>query len=176
MSIELTVDTKKQQYVENVESLYAAINSHYHVEHSSNDNSSGRSISFGRHPIKENQIKFTSGFRGLKAELRIGEVDSKLIETITGHNPHELAEMVKVTREQSGNEVANAFMSGYKPKLDNYFGTDVVSIALHTYGIPKCSLTIDIRDLSDKVVEVVSEILKHSGLTPRADQIREYNL
>lgn len=176
MSITLTVDTKMQKCVENVESLYAAIKNHYYVEHSSNSSSNGRSISFGRHPVKENQIKCSSGIRGVKAELRIGQVDSKLIEIITGQTPHELAEMVKVTREQSGNEVANAFMSGYKPKLDNYFGADVVSIGLDTYGIPKCSLTIDISDLSGKVIDVVSEILKHSGLAPRADQIREYTL
>tara|TARA_B100000508_G_scaffold139407_1_gene137684 strand:- start:367768 stop:368295 length:528 start_codon:yes stop_codon:yes gene_type:complete len=175
MTITLQTDRKMTQLVQNAEDLYASIGKYYNILHSDRTQGSGLLIQFGRHPIKENHIEFSS-FNGGRVTLYVREVAPELIERITGLRPVELGKNQDALREEKGNSIANAYASTFQDKINAFFRTDTVTMNIDTYMSAKCALKIDVSHLTHEVLDAVSEILKYSGLTPKIPSTRQYEL
>ncbi len=175
MTITLQTEPKMTQLVSNVENLYASIKSHYNIIHSERSQGDGLTIQFGAHPVKEHCIKFSS-YHGGKAELRITNVHPDFIKRVTGLRPTQIGDNETQLRKAQGNYVANAYAKTFQDKIDTFFGNDAVRMDIDTYMGTKCALIIDISELTSTVVNAVSDVLKHSRLTPLGETSRQYSL
>lgn len=174
MTIALQTDRKATQLVQNVEDLFSAIEHYYHVPHKQRNSSSGLRISFGRNPVKENCIEFSP--YSLKSKLRIDELNSDFVLRVVGDTPMQLGKEIDAIRKADGNDAAEDFQRTLKDKFDAFLGVNCASLSLNTYHSGKISLTMDISNLTNDVLDAVSEVLKHSGLTPKAQSTRQHEL
>jgi hypothetical protein len=170
--IELSTDRKSKQLIGNVNSLYESIKHYYMVKHEESFSGTQHGFSFGTHPIKEHHIDFTPQNNGV-AQLYISEVKSSLVEAIIGKTSREICKEEVAVRQQDGNALANAYGETFQYKLNDFFGTDAVSLKINNN---KVTMTININTLDDAVLDAVSLVLKNTALLPKANSTRIYEL
>lgn len=144
------------------------------MPHKQRSSSCGLSISFGRNPIKEHRIDFSP--HSLKSKLRIDDLDADFVLRVVGYTPMQLGKEIDAIRKADGNDAAKDFERTLKDKFDAFLGINCASLSLDTYYSGKISLTIDISNLTHDVLDAVSEVLKHSRLTPKAQSTRQHEL
>ena len=176
MGITLQTDRKITQLVQNVEDVFASIENYYHVPHKERNSSAGLRINFGRNPIKENGIEYSPYGSSPNSSLRIGEVSDNLVERVTGKSSMVIGREIEGIRGSSGNEAAKAYERELEAKFQSFFWLSEIALDVNTYHSTKVSLAIDISTLNNDILDAVSEVLKHSGMTPKAQSTRQYEL
>lgn len=167
--ISFEVNAQTSQLIANVDNVLDAIKSHYQVEHVQKLSNGEHAFSFGRHPIKEHHITF-SPFGNQHATLSINNIDTALVQAITGSSVREIGAAEAILRKEKGNQVANAYARTFKTALDAFFQSDAVRMSTNNYMSPKVNLHINIENVTPTVTADINLILQHCSLLPQASQ------
>ena len=170
--IDLNVDRKEVQLVGNVDNLMASINHHYHINHSEKMLGGEHGFSFGKHPICEHRISYYGG----RAELVITKIKGDLIKKITGKTPIQICEEVERLTKEENYDKANKYISSFSRSLEDYFNSDAVSLDTNSGFCANIDFTINIGNLTDDVLNAISEVLINSELISKSQSNRTYDI
>lgn len=172
MTIVLQTALVPTQMVQHVENLFAAIERHYMVEHSERSASYGLSIQFGRNPIKENSLKFVPKDDSGYMELYIYNISDTLAKRLTGKSAVELGEEAKRRREEGNARISDA----YAEPVASFFGTSGVKLDVNTYMGSTVNVHYTFHTIGENTLSVISTLLQHCGMTPKAPSVMAYAL
>lgn len=172
MTILLQTALAPTQMVQHVENLFAAIQRHYMVEHSERSAGYGLSIQFGRNPIKENSVKFVPKGDSGYMELYVREISDALSKKLTGKGAIALGDESKRRREDGDTPISEA----YAEPVASFFGTSGVKLDVNTYMGSTVNVHYTFHTIDENTLSVISTLLQHCGMTPKAPSIMAYAL
>lgn len=159
-------DRKSQQYVENVDSLFASISHYYQLPYKESVEAGEYRLSFGSYPICEHNVCF-SPFRGGRAELSLRIENDKFFKEVTGHTIDQLSKLI------NSKEIKKEEVNGF---FKVFFDSEKVQVKIDDYGLPKATVIVSIEMIDNNTLDMISHLLKQTGLIPKSQSTRKYEL
>lgn len=105
----------------------------------------------------------------------IREVNDALIKELSGESTKYLIEAMSAAEDAKDDAAEKTLTNSLNDKAKAYFETDAVTFRTRT-DRNKIHITINLAVLDIATVDAISTILKHSGLIPRAQCTKYYEL